>query len=146
MAKIAYATKVENSGATAAGRISAADANEIKTSVNALYDKTPYTSLIATISQTGTSAPVVTILQNDTGLTFTPARTGAGYYTLTPNTPPTLAKTWLVGGTNAPFSDKALITFAYQSGVIVIKTVDLGADVNADALLLDTAIEFRIYP
>lgn len=143
MALITYVDKVQNSGANDNGKVLAANMNEIKTKFNA---NRPYSAFVATISQTGTSAPVVTILQNDTGLTFTPARTGAGYYTLTPNTPPTLAKTWLIGGTNAPFSDKALVSFAYQSGVIVVKTIDLGSDVNTDELLLDTAIEFRIYP
>lgn len=39
MAKIAYATKVSNNGETVNGKFFSADANEIKSSVNFLYDE-----------------------------------------------------------------------------------------------------------
>ena len=48
--------------------------------VNAGLGYTVYTALL---TQTGTAAPVATILKNNTGATFTWARTGRGTYTIT---------------------------------------------------------------
>ena len=48
--------------------------------VNAGLGYTVYTALI---TQTGTAAPVATILKNNTGATFTWARTSSGTYTIT---------------------------------------------------------------
>jgi len=42
-----------------------------------------YTVYTALITQTGTAAPVATVLQNTTGKTFTYARTSGGDYTVT---------------------------------------------------------------
>lgn len=42
-----------------------------------------YTVYTALLTQTGTNAPVATILKNNTGATFTWARTGGGTYTIT---------------------------------------------------------------
>ena len=42
-----------------------------------------YTSLVQLLTQTGTNAPVATEVHNNTGQTFTWARTGTGIYTLT---------------------------------------------------------------
>ena len=42
-----------------------------------------YTVYTALLTQTGTGAPVATILKNNTGATFTWARTGSGTYTIT---------------------------------------------------------------
>ena len=42
-----------------------------------------YTVYTALLTQTGTAAPVATILKNNTGATFTWARTGSGTYTIT---------------------------------------------------------------
>jgi|TARA_X000001382_G_scaffold32228_3_gene21112 hypothetical protein len=42
-----------------------------------------YTVYTALLTQTGTNAPVATLLQNNTGATFTWARTGSGTYTIT---------------------------------------------------------------
>ena len=42
-----------------------------------------YTAYTAIINQSGTNAPVATILKNNTGYTYTWTRTGAGEYTIT---------------------------------------------------------------
>ena len=42
-----------------------------------------YTAYTALVSQAGTAAPVATILKNNTGATFTWARTSIGTYTIT---------------------------------------------------------------
>ena len=52
----------------------------VKDVVNAGLGYTVYTALL---TQTGTAAPVATILKNNTGATFTWARTGSGTYTIT---------------------------------------------------------------
>lgn len=52
----------------------------VKDVVNAGLGYTVYTALI---TQTGTAAPVATILKNNTGATFTWARTSSGTYTIT---------------------------------------------------------------
>jgi hypothetical protein len=44
-----------------------------------------YTVYTALVTQTGTGAPVATILKNNTGATFTWARTAGGTYTVTAN-------------------------------------------------------------
>ena len=52
----------------------------VKDVVNAGLGYTVYTALL---TQTGTAAPVATILKNNTGATFTWARTSSGTYTIT---------------------------------------------------------------
>jgi hypothetical protein len=42
-----------------------------------------YTVYTALISQSGAAAPVATVLKNNTGYTYTWARTGGGIYTIT---------------------------------------------------------------
>lgn len=137
MSKINYATKVENGGTTTAGRLSAADANEIKTSVNVLYDEVPYKSYVAQITQIGTSNPTLTVLQNTTGLTFVATRVGVGSYLVTPNTPPSDSKTAYFGGTRE-------IGLFYDGDNLQVSTVVSGSP--ADASLFKNSIEFRIYP
>tara|TARA_A100001201_G_scaffold61428_2_gene58649 strand:+ start:213 stop:647 length:435 start_codon:yes stop_codon:yes gene_type:complete len=44
-----------------------------------------YTAYAALISQSGTNAPTATALKNNTGYTYTWARTGSGTYTITAN-------------------------------------------------------------
>lgn len=44
-----------------------------------------YTAYTALLTQTGGAAPVATVLKNNTGYTYTWARTGGGTYTLTAN-------------------------------------------------------------
>lgn len=44
-----------------------------------------YTAYAALISQSGTNAPTATVLKNNTGHTYTWARTGSGTYTITAN-------------------------------------------------------------
>ena len=47
------------------------------------YDPLSYKSYIATLTQTGTSAPTATVAYNSLGAAITPSRTSAGVYLLT---------------------------------------------------------------
>lgn len=138
MAKIAYANKVSNSGATAAGLVAAADLNEVKTSVNALYDVVPYKSFVAKLSQSGTAAPTMVILQNTTGLTFVATRVAAGDYSITPSVAPAGAKVAVFGGTTE-------INLFYNDGFFLSVFTTLGAT-RTDGMLAGQPIEFNIYP
>lgn len=133
MAKIAYATKISNSGATSAGLVAAADMNEIKTSVNAVYDVVPYTSFVAKLTQNGTAAPVITILQNTTGLTFVATRVTTGVYRITPSTVPSELKVSYFGGMQG-------VEISYSDGTA------LSIGTTSDGILAGHPIAFNIYP
>lgn len=101
-----------------------------------------YTVYTASLTQTGTAAPVATIMQNTTGKTFTWARTGAGLYTVTAN--------------NATFTaNKTILLLSSSragdvlSGVVTnttVATLNQGsaAGGNTDTMTGST-IEIRIY-
>lgn len=56
---------------------------------------TGYTTYVARVSQTGTNAPVATVISNNTGLTFTWTRQGVGSYRVTPSSAFVINKTWI---------------------------------------------------
>ena len=101
-----------------------------------------YTVYTASLTQTGTAAPVATIMQNTTGKTFTWARTGAGVYTVTAN--------------NATFTaNKTILLLSSSrsgdvlSGIVTSTTVATlnqgsAAGGNADTMTGST-IEIRVY-
>ena len=103
------------------------------------YNMTVYTALL---TQSGTAAPVATILQNTTGGTITWTRTGAGEYTAT------IA--------NALFTLNKTLVFInngdglYQGGAIAPSwisptTTTINIDTFTDGALINGAIEIRIY-
>lgn len=96
----------------------------------------------ATITQTGASAPVATVLQNTftvSGITLTWARTGAGVYTLTATggTPFTANKTTLLVGSVAP----AAFSFTRTSTTVIALTSG-----GVDGQFLETTVEIKVYP
>ena len=100
-----------------------------------------YLSYVALLTQTGTSAPTVTVLQNTTGLTWTASYDDVGVFFLTPDTEPDEDKI-------AVFSVNAAATGSvnafYRNGVINISTKDgIGSQ---NSVLSRSAIEIRIYP
>jgi len=135
MALITYTNKVENGGTTADGLVDADDMNEIKTKFNA---NEPFSKYVFQLTQTGTGAPTITQLQNNTGLTFIATRDGVGQYAVTPNTPPTAAKVAFFGGTT-----RILIT--YDGAYFTIESRAANAALS-DAQMTNTPFEIRIYP
>jgi len=145
MAEITYADKATGDP------YSAADANEVKTVVNYNFNNPPpaslpYTVLIANISQTGTAAPVLTVLQNTTGLTFTPSYSGVGSYLIELSSHPSSAKVFMqISNSNS--QQTGITTAIYDNGLggyIVLSTNLLGTPTNN--ILYNASIEFRIYP
>lgn len=94
------------------------------------------------ISQTGTDAPTVDATHiNDSGLTFTFARTGIGTYTLTPSVPQTDTKCWW----SIQSIDTLFVAWIGAGGVLTIQTYD-DAYVLDDGLLDKTPLLYEIYP
>lgn len=117
--------------------IQATDLNEIKASVNALYDALTYKSFVFQLTQSGTSDPTMATLFNNTGLTFTVQRAGVGAYLITPSAPPAQNKTAYFGGATA-------ISLYYDGDFINVNTSVDG--VATDSALAANPFEFRIYP
>lgn len=99
MAKIIFTNKVDSleNPAPIINKVVAADMNEIKTSVNALYDAAPpYKVYTALLNQLGTNAPVATVLQNAVGnIVWT--RQEAGFYIATLNAAFPINKVYIQG-------------------------------------------------
>ncbi len=54
-----------------------------------------YSTYVARVTQSGTNAPVATVISNNTGLTFTWARNSTGSYTVSPSSAFVINKTWI---------------------------------------------------
>jgi hypothetical protein len=100
---------------------------------------------VATASQVGTSAPVLTAGVNQTGSSFTAARTGVGNYTLTSVVPFNMSETVVaqIATTNI---FKRVTAYIESSTVIRIQTFDNVSGVAEDNILLDSKIHIQIYP
>ena len=110
-----------------------------------------YSVYSAQWTQTGTSAPVPTVLQNTTGKTFTWTRASAGNYSVTADTAFDTAKIWIMASANgdtvtSPASTGASVISATTSSTTVLKVKQIDA---ADKSLVDVVeggnIEIRIY-
>ena len=107
-----------------------------------------YTVYRATLTQTGTSAPTITLLENTTGSTVTAQYDGVGMYSLQfTGTPLTANKTFIQMGSIHGLAGNIPILTYYRTSTssIFINTATLGAGDDND-LLGETAIEIRIYP
>ena len=104
-----------------------------------------YTKLVCLISQSGTDAPTLTILENTTGATITPSRLTTGAYTLTFDTSVFTDFDKVHVGLNnfkRPYAyDYTLIS----STEIQFNSWVLLTDVASDSAFNRTAIEIRIY-
>jgi len=100
---------------------------------------------VATISQVATSAPVLTAGVNQTGSSFTAARTGIGNYTLTSAVPFNMSETVVaqIATTNI---FKRVTAYVESSTVIRIQTFDNVSGAPEDNVLLDSKIHIQIYP
>lgn len=106
----------------------------------------PYKYYVAIMNQTGTSAPVPTILENNIG-TISWAHSGVGEYQGTLSGAFTALKTWTMavcgpGGTGGP---EVVNLLRVDANTVVLRCYD-NAGAPSDDILIDTAIEIRVYP
>lgn len=115
----------------------------------------PYLVYTATLTQTGTDAPVATVLRNTTGITFTWARSAEGVYTITADsgTPFVVNKTLPSISINKSWSTQVAYIFSATRTSTTIITVNTGYQTGAggdsqlnDGTLTETPFEIRIYP
>lgn len=103
----------------------------------------PYTKYVATLTQTGTSAPTATVLENTTGSTVTWTRTGSGLYT------GTFSSAILASGKRflliSPRTGGGVYYDFLTTSSVQIATASY-VGVGTDALLNETSIEIRVYP
>ena len=102
---------------------------------------TSYNSYVALLTQSGTDAPVATVLSNNLTGTFTWARTDVGIYTLT-----TSAATFTADKTivflNAGSAPSLITGERTSDTVLTIQTISGGL---ADGAITNGAFEIRIY-
>lgn len=101
----------------------------------------PYTSYVAILNQSSTSAPSVTVVYNNLPGTPTWGRTGTGNYTATLTGAFTSGKTVVfLTGTGISI----LLAGAINADAIAVKSYS-DAGVITDSLLQTTSIEIRVY-
>jgi hypothetical protein len=107
-----------------------------------------YTTYVALLTQTGTNAPVATVLENSLGGTVVWSYVAAGQYTATLSGAFALAKTFVVLGASAnggsAFFYDVQMAGAPNSFNIYIRNA--ATQVVGDDLLLYNPIEIRVYP
>ena len=103
---------------------------------------TAYDSYVALLTQTGTAAPVATVLSNNLTATLTWARTGTGVYTLTANAATFTANKTIVFLNNGSDTTAVLIP-----PIVWTRTSDtvLTITTGVDAAITNGSLEVRIY-
>lgn len=105
-----------------------------------------YTVYTALLTQTGTGAPVATILKNNTTATFTWARTTGGTYTVTADSNIfTANKTVVFMNYGNPPSDALPPKWVRTSDTVITVTTQDEQAVLDDGVLNGAAFEIRIY-
>jgi hypothetical protein len=105
-----------------------------------------YTVYTALLTQTGTGAPVATILKNNTTATLTWARTAGGTYTVTADSNIfTANKTVVFMNYGNPSSDGLPPKWVRTSNTVITVTTQDETAVLDDAVLNGAAFEIRIY-
>lgn len=97
----------------------------------------------ALLSQSGTSAPVATVLENSLGGTVVWSYTDVGIYSGTLTGAFTSGKTFLVAGT-IPQIPSSVLFYRTSADVVTLESGDGSVDQNA--FLAGTAVEIRVYP
>ena len=98
-----------------------------------------YTLYTALLTQTGTNAPVATVLQNTTGGTLTWTRQSAGNYTVTALSALFTADKTIVFGNQGNISD---VDFKWNRTSDTTITLSTG---SSDSRLVNGSFEIRIY-
>jgi hypothetical protein len=106
-----------------------------------------FTTYVALINQTGTADPVLTEIYNDTGLTMTPNRNGAGNYDITSGVSFSTTKTMVLisNGDIVLATRTPCVVARVQAGRIVIETKFSETLTFDDEVLTNACIEVRIY-
>ena len=101
----------------------------------------PYLYFEALLTQTGTDAPVVTILHNNTGITWTAVYDEIGIYFIEPDTAPDPDKVSVYCTNGSSSGD---IHAFWRGDKLSIRTQAAGIPTNS--ILSNSAVEVRIYP
>jgi hypothetical protein len=109
----------------------------------AVEDISSYKVYTALLTQTGTDAPTINVLQNTTGITFTASYDDVGAYILTPDVAPDDDKVTVLG-VNGSGSGYIRAMF-WRLGVANISTADVD-DAPVNGVLSNSTIEIRVYP
>lgn len=104
-----------------------------------------HTVFRALFNQSGTSAPVLTILENNTGITFTASRGTVGNYLFTPSINFVPSKVLVICGSGGSLSGNLSITYYIQTTYLEIDVVD-ASGTGVDGRLQNMAIQLLIYP
>lgn len=128
-----------------------------KHNLNKYEESTPYTPpykvYTALLTQTGTDAPVATVLENTLGGAPVWTRIDVGEYRITLANTFTINKTWAIY-TNAPMDDditgNATIKFDFNflhwnDGYLSLRTSNNSEDRQDDVLSSPITIEIRVY-
>lgn len=105
----------------------------------------PYKVYTALLSQTGTSAPVATVLQNTLGYTITWSRSSTGIYIGTLSVGGNFPTGKVFRSISKEFFDGSC-NIGYDSPTTVQINSVLTAGTLADGKMLETAVEIRVYP
>jgi hypothetical protein len=111
-----------------------------------------YTKYVALLTQTGTDAPVATVLENTLGATISFARDGSGGYNCSASSEVFTDKTVVimpnsVSSTVYPTGLITVYTSLFESlNLFFFSTYDIVSENQADDILFRTPIEIRVYP
>ena len=145
MAKITFADKDKTASVTSAAKQwRDVDANEVKASVNALYDTIDVVPLVyaALLTQSGTDAPTSDINKNTVGDTTIIYITPGNYSLLNPLF--LKGKTWTSLQTTKDSADFIIISSV--DGEVTILTQDKITGDGVDEALVNTPIKIEVYP
>jgi len=150
MAKITYTDKTtaNTSPLPTTQKFTSGDANEIKASVNALYDSAPKV-YAGYISQSGTDAPTVVELVNELGGTpvFSYDAPGTYYATLAGAFGAYKTSWWFGPANNTEPESEGLFLkmFSESSDMLTVKSV-MDKGVGADDSITNAYFEIKIFP
>lgn len=102
-----------------------------------------YKSYVASLSQSGTSAPTATVMYNDIG-TITPTYVAPGQYSFTSSGLFTSQKTFSV--INQTDEASTFTTVYFSTNRIDVRSYETLTETSANDLLSGTSIEIRVYP
>jgi hypothetical protein len=141
MSKITFADKSQVASYDAT-KVNAQDLNEIKNSVNSLYE---YTTFRCLLTQSLVAAPTFSVIKNDTGITFTATYDSPGQYFLTPNVLPSILKVYYAIGTPQSLFRNLQLTIRYDSSKFIIRCVNLEDGTGFDNAINSIPLEILIY-
>jgi hypothetical protein len=104
----------------------------------------PYKSYVALLNQTGTDAPVATVLENNTGQTFTFSYDSSGVYFI--NGAFDVSKTFVQFSSTSQGQLQVLSYYIEPTFIQLFSFVEAGGFILSDDSLINTPIEIRIYP